>query len=136
MKQSLAVFNSDQVNRSPLWYPASELMKAEERHQMARLGSGLPRGLLVNIQHDMHRPVGWSQVLGHLLDGAMVRVIGLMQDDVVSGGGMSSYFPQTKANRQFKGSNFKVPTFPVSAYLDWIELADLQAGTVFRAIDR
>lgn len=47
---------------------------------MARLCSGLPRGLPVNIQHDMHRPVGWSQVLGHLLDGIMVRVIGLMQE--------------------------------------------------------
>ena len=53
---------------------------------------------------------------------------------------MSCYFPQTKADRQFKGSSFKVPALsqlcPVSAYLDWIELAGLQAGSVFRAIDR
>ncbi|MBC3885118.1 site-specific integrase [Undibacterium griseum] len=60
--------------------------------------------------------------------------------DVVSGEGMSCYFPQTKADRQFKGSSFKVPALsqlcPVSAYLDWIELADLKAGPVFRAIDR
>ncbi|MBR7780227.1 hypothetical protein [Undibacterium rugosum] len=50
--------------------------------------------------------------------------------DVVSGEGMSCYFPQTKADRQFKGSSFKVPALsqlcPVSAYLDWIELASLQ----------
>jgi integrase len=59
--------------------------------------------------------------------------------DVVPGEGMSCYLPQTKADRQFKGS-FKVPALsqlcPVSAYLDWIELISLQAGPVFRAIDR
>lgn len=60
--------------------------------------------------------------------------------DVAPGEGMSCYFPQTKADRQFKGSSFKAPALtqlcPVSAYLDWIELAGLQAGSVFRAIDR
>ena len=60
--------------------------------------------------------------------------------DVVSGEGMSCYFQQTKADRQFKGSSFKVPALtqlcPVSAYLDWITLAGLQDGPVFRAIDR
>jgi hypothetical protein len=32
----------------------------------------------MHIQHDLHRLVGWSQVLGHLIDGAMVRTIGLL----------------------------------------------------------
>jgi hypothetical protein len=32
----------------------------------------------MHIQHDLHRPIGWSQVLGHLIDGAMVRTIGLL----------------------------------------------------------
>lgn len=80
MKRSLGVFNSDQVNLSGFRFPASELVKAEERHQMERLGTGLPTGLPVNIQHDMHRPIGWSQVLGHFVDGAMVRVVGLINE--------------------------------------------------------
>lgn len=80
MKRSLGVFNSDQVNLSGFRIPASELVKAEERHRMERMGDGLPIGLPVNIQHDMHRPIGWSQVLGHFVDGAMVRVVGLINE--------------------------------------------------------
>jgi len=40
--------------------------------------SGLPLGLPTNIQHDMHRLVGWSSTIGHLIDGSMVRVIGMI----------------------------------------------------------
>jgi hypothetical protein len=80
MKRSLGIFNSDQVNRSGFRFPASTLIEAEERHQLERRGTNLPPGLPVNIQHDMHRPVGWSQVLGHMIDGSMVRVVGMVHE--------------------------------------------------------
>lgn len=60
--------------------------------------------------------------------------------DVVPGEGMTLFFPQTKVDRQFKGTSFKAPALsqlcPVAAYSVWIELADLKAGPVFRAVDR
>ncbi|WP_157522163.1 hypothetical protein [Mitsuaria sp. 7] len=34
----------------------------------------------MNLQHDLTRPVGWSATLGHFIDGAMVRVVGLMAE--------------------------------------------------------
>lgn len=60
--------------------------------------------------------------------------------EVVPGEGMTCYFPQTKADRDFKGSSFKVPALsqlcPVTAYIDWIQLSGLRTGPVFRGMDR
>ncbi len=60
--------------------------------------------------------------------------------DVVPGEGMTCYFPQTKGDRQYKGSSFKVPALsqlcPVAAYIAWVELAGLTTGSAFRSVDR
>ena len=53
-------------------------MSAEERARHAVQEQGFPPGFPTHIQHDLHRPIGWSKVLGHLVDGAMVRTIGLV----------------------------------------------------------
>jgi len=59
---------------------------------------------------------------------------------VVPGEGMECYLPRTKTDRQLKGQTFRVPQLtsmcPVSAYLDWVQAADLQGGPVFRRVDR
>ncbi|WP_431102993.1 hypothetical protein [Roseateles noduli] len=78
-KRSLQIFNSDQVNRAKMRVPASALMEAEESHLVHVMKHGLMRGMPVNLQHDLTRPAGWSATLGHFIDGAMVRVVGLIQ---------------------------------------------------------
>lgn len=78
MKQELGIFATDQVDLHGTCIPASELMGAEERARHAAHERGFPSGNPMHIQHDLHRPIGWSQVLGHLIDGAMVRTIGLL----------------------------------------------------------
>jgi hypothetical protein len=79
MKQRLAVFNSDQINKKMMKIPASVLMRAEENHRRDAFSSQAPVGMPVHIQHDMHRPVGWSRPLGHYIDGEMVRVLGSIE---------------------------------------------------------
>lgn len=78
MKQKLGIFATDQVDRHGTRILASALMEAEERARHAARERGFPPGNPMHIQHDLHRPIGWSQVLGHLMDGAMVRTIGLL----------------------------------------------------------
>lgn len=78
MKQELGIFATDQVDRHRTCTPAAELMSAEERARRTAREQGLSLGLPVHIQHDLHRPIGWARVLGHLVDGAMVRTIGLV----------------------------------------------------------
>lgn len=60
--------------------------------------------------------------------------------EVAPGEGMTCFFPQTKGDRQFKGTSFKAPALsrlcPVTAYTDWIALTGLTSGAVFRSIDR
>lgn len=77
MKYRLGFFANDQVNRANIRIPASELMASEERGRAKREAQGLPPGTPSYIQHDMHRAIGWSEVLGHLIDGAMVRTVGI-----------------------------------------------------------
>lgn len=54
--------------------------------------------------------------------------------------GMSCFLPLTKSDRQARGSTFKAPALaslcPVEAYLNWVALAGLSEGPVFRGIDR
>lgn len=78
MKPELGIIATDQVDLRGTCIPATELMGAEERARHAVLEGGLPPGHPMHIQHDLHRPIGWGRVLGHLIDGAMVRTIGLM----------------------------------------------------------
>lgn len=78
MKRELGIFSTDQVDRHGTCIPASELMRAEERARHAAQEQGFDYGIPMHIQHDMHRPIGWGNVLGHLIDGSMVRTIGLM----------------------------------------------------------
>jgi hypothetical protein len=80
MKMRLGVLISDQVSRANTRVPASELMASEERALIARSAQGLPAGTPTHIQHDMHRPIGWTFPLGHFIDGSMVRVIGIMEE--------------------------------------------------------
>lgn len=80
MKRQLGIFNTDQINKSGFRILASALMSAEESHHSERLITGLPTGLPVHIQHDMHRPYGWSQVLGLFIDSKMVRVVGVIEE--------------------------------------------------------
>ncbi|MDE2422484.1 MAG: tyrosine-type recombinase/integrase [Gammaproteobacteria bacterium] len=60
--------------------------------------------------------------------------------EIVPHEGMICYFPQTKGDRNLKGTHFKAPMLshlcPVSAYLDWIEMSGLTQGAAFRAINR
>lgn len=60
--------------------------------------------------------------------------------EVTSGQGMSCFLPQSKGDRQHHGRHYKVPALavlcPVTAYQDWIGLAMLAEGPVFRGIDR
>lgn len=80
MKFQVGVLINDQVTRGGLRVPASVLMEAEESGRIARRAQGLPAGTPTHIQHDMHRPVGWTYTLGHLIDGSMVRAIGMTEE--------------------------------------------------------
>ena len=60
--------------------------------------------------------------------------------DALAGEGMRCFLPLTKGDRQARGTTFRAPALaslcPVEAYLDWIGLARLSEGPVFRSIDR
>jgi integrase len=60
--------------------------------------------------------------------------------DVVAGEGMTCFLPKTKGDRGHRGTTFKAPALarlcPVAAYSEWVELAGLSDGAVFRGIDR
>ena len=80
MRRAPCVFNTDQVNRDLIRFPASVLMKAEEDHHRECLSSGLSVGMPSCIQHDMHRPAGWSRPIGLYADGKMVRHVGFFEE--------------------------------------------------------
>lgn len=60
--------------------------------------------------------------------------------DAAPGEGMICFLPQTKGDRSHRGTTFKAPALaklcPVNAYMEWVALADLTEGAVFRGIDR
>ena len=70
------------------------------------------------------------------------ELIRLQVEDVelVPGQGMLCYLSHSKTDRQARGQSYKVPALavlcPVTAYMDWIALAGLTDGPVFRGIDR
>ncbi len=79
MQRLRGVFNTDQVNLDRIRVPASELMRADERHHRESLCLGIDTGLPSNIQHDAHRLTGWSRQLGVYIDSEMVRVLGVIE---------------------------------------------------------
>ncbi|MBV1825576.1 hypothetical protein [Komagataeibacter oboediens] len=80
MKRKLVLLATDQVTKAGIRMPASELMRGVEKHFEDRIKTGLPSGFLSYIQHDMHRPLGWMSILGHVIDGAMVQMRGLLHE--------------------------------------------------------
>ncbi len=78
MKYALKTFYTDQVDRHGTCIPAAELMKGEERAWHGPREGGLMPGSPSYIQHDLHRPFGWNEVLGCLVDGPTVRIIGML----------------------------------------------------------
>lgn len=60
--------------------------------------------------------------------------------EVVPREGMICYFPQTKNDRNLKGSSFKTPALsqlcPVTAYAEWIDMSGLTNGAAFRSVNR
>ncbi|PTM42696.1 hypothetical protein [Bosea sp. 124] len=80
MRVSRGVFNTDQVNRSKMRFPASELMRAHQNHWRECQARGVRSGTPCHLQHDMHRLIGWSCELGLYLDSEMVRVLGQIEE--------------------------------------------------------
>lgn len=79
MQRSTGVFNTDQVNKTKMYFPASVLMKAEESHYKERSRKGIRLGIPVNIGHDKHRLIGWTHPQGLYIDSSMVRVLGCIE---------------------------------------------------------
>jgi len=77
----------------------------------------------------------WRGFRGDELTRLQVQYI-----DAVPGEEMTCFLPQTKGDRGHKGTSFKAPALarlcPVTAYVEWITLADLAEGPVFRSVDR
>ncbi len=77
----------------------------------------------------------WRGFRGDELKRLRVEFIELVPNE-----GMSCFLAQSKGDRQLQGRVFKVPALsvlcPVAAYNDWIALAGLTSGPVFRGIDR
>lgn len=59
---------------------------------------------------------------------------------VFPGEGMTCYLSQTKSDRRYQGTSFKTPALsklcPVDAFIEWVHVAQLNSGPVFRSIDR
>lgn len=57
-----------------------------------------------------------------------------------AGVGMTLYLPHSKGDRDHYGTTYQAPALrrlcPVAAYLNWIEVAGIAHGPVFRRIDR
>lgn len=57
-----------------------------------------------------------------------------------AGAGITFYLPYTKGDRQHQGTTFQTPALkklcPVQAYINWITVAGIAHGPVFRKIDR
>jgi integrase len=57
-----------------------------------------------------------------------------------TGEGMELFLPSSKGDRDNQGQTFRAPALarlcPVQAYVDWISVAGIAHGPVFRSIDR
>jgi hypothetical protein len=79
MRHSPGVFITDQVI-DQMRIPASELMRSDHNHHRERLRRGVGLGMPAQMQHDMHRLIGWSRPLGLYVDSEMVRALGLIEE--------------------------------------------------------
>ena len=59
---------------------------------------------------------------------------------IVATEGLTCYLERSKGDRQLNGKMYKCPSLsrlcPVTAFIEWIKLANLSSGPVFRGIDR
>jgi integrase len=57
-----------------------------------------------------------------------------------AGEGMSIFLPQSKGDRENRGATYSAPALarlcPVEAYLNWLTVAGMASGPVFRRVDR
>ena len=57
-----------------------------------------------------------------------------------AGVGITFYLPHSKGDRQHRGTTFRTPALkklcPVQAYVNWITVAGIAQGPVFRKLDR
>lgn len=62
------------------------------------------------------------------------------QTTAEAGAGITFYLPYTKADRDHHGTTYHTPALktlcPVEAYINWITVAGISTGPVFRKIDR
>lgn len=116
--------------------------------QLEQVTQSLDQAIAASV-HASHRPAQlrhtrdkallllgfWRGFRGDELTSLQVKYI-----EVVPGEGMTCFLPQTKGDRQGHGITFKAPALaklcPVTAYLDWISLAGITEGAVFRGVDR
>jgi len=117
----------DQLERLEQWLNRAIAAAAADGDQPARLRHTRDKALLL---------LGfWRGFRGDELTRLQVEHI-----NAVPGEGMSCFLPRTKGDRGHKGTTFKAPALvklcPVDAYMEWVTLAGLTEGAVFRGIDR
>lgn len=83
-----AVFNTDQINRKNIVFPAAALMRSYEEHWRAAERQKIDVGMPSHWQHDVHRLLGWCRQLGLYIDSDMVRDLGRIE------------FPEDEEERQ------------------------------------
>ncbi|NEX63343.1 site-specific integrase [Noviherbaspirillum galbum] len=117
----------DQLDQVISWLDGTIAKAHEEHNRGAKLRHCRNRALLL---------LGfWRGFRGDELTRLRVEHV-----QAVPGEGMTCFFPQTKGDRTYQGTTFRAPALarlcPVEAYVEWIHVAQLDNGPVFRAIDR
>lgn len=80
MKFNIGTFNTNKVNLDKIQFPASTLMRSEEEKWLEAFKAQSDFGMPSNIQHDASREFGWANILGHYIDGEMVRTLGYIEE--------------------------------------------------------
>ncbi len=117
----------DQLERVTTWLDAAIAAAGAAHDPIAQLRHARDKALVL---------LGfWRGFRGDELARLEVQYV-----EAIPGEGITCYLPQTKGDRQFKGSTFKAPALsrlcPVAAYQTWIDLSGLESGAVFRSITR
>jgi hypothetical protein len=76
MKYSIAVLNTDQVNRQNIRVPVSALAAGIADHVKTCASRKMPLGTPSHISHDMHRFIGWCTTTDIHINGYLSRQIG------------------------------------------------------------
>ena len=107
----------------------------DQQRQLADYDGNRPRQLTLSRDKALLLIGFWRAFRSDEITRLMVENI-----TVVPGEGMEIYLPRTKTDRHARGQRYKAPALkrlcPVNAYLDWITLAGLRNGPVFRRVDR